>query len=431
MTSNKLPGFYEFLEARDLVEQKYIPYYVQWAAQYLAYAQSHLDVAEGMRVAGFLSQVKQRTVQDWQVQQAQTAVKIYVEQFQKTESAGTVPEKHDAPSGGHFDYSIIIKKMQDAVRLKHYSYSTERSYLDWAGRFFEYVIQVRKKELPGQPLNEADIRDFLTYLAVKRRVASSTQNQAFNALLFLYKETLGLSPQGLQTTVRAKRGPKLPVVLTTEEVQGLLQNMHGEPLLMCKLLYGAGLRLMELARLRVQDIDFGARAIFVRSGKGDKDRSTILPETVIAELQSHLKNIQALHEKDISRGYGEVYLPEGLGRKYTAAAKEWKWQYVFPSKRFSVDPRSHTVRRHHISDKAIQDAVAAAVRKAGIVKHATVHTLRHSFATHLIMNGVNIREVQELLGHKHVETTMIYTHIMRTLSNAPKSPLDSLMKEKV
>lgn len=428
MTAHVLPEFYHFLEARGLVAPKYIPYYVQWAVQYRAYAQSRPDLPEGMRVAGFLELVSQRNVQGWQVQQAEAAVKMYVEQFQASAPADDSPEQKPAQLHGQSDYSIILRKMQEAVRLKHYAYSTERSYLDWAARFFEYVTRVKQKDLSDSPLTEEDIRDFLTHLAVKRRVASSTQNQAFNALLFLYRETLGLHPQGLQTTVRAKRGPKLPVVLTPEEVQRLLQHMDGEALLMGKLLYGAGLRLMELARLRVQDVDFGARAVFVRGGKGDKDRSTILPEAVTADVQRHLQQVQALHEKDIADGHGAVYLPEGLARKYPSAAKEWKWQYVFPSKRLSVDPRSHTVRRHHISDKAIQDAVASAVRKAGIVKHATVHTLRHSFATHLIMNGVNIREVQELLGHKHVETTMIYTHVMRTLSNAPKSPLDSLMQ---
>ncbi|MCK4519335.1 MAG: integron integrase, partial [Candidatus Omnitrophica bacterium] len=192
------------------------------------------------------------------------------------------------------------------------------------------------------------------------------------------------------------------------------------------LLYGSGLRLMELARLRVQDIDFGAMLIFVRSGKGDKDRTTMLPDLIREQLQLHLKEAKLLHEKDLKAGYGDIYLPDALSRKYPNAAKEWNWQYVFPSSKLSIDPRGGKIRRHHISEKVIQRAMGNARKKAGIVKHATVHTLRHSFATHLLMNGINIREIQELLGHKNIETTMIYTHVIRDMSNAPQSPLDKL-----
>lgn len=190
------------------------------------------------------------------------------------------------------------------------------------------------------------------------------------------------------------------------------------------MLYGSGLRLRELARLRVKDVDFDSGLIFVRSGKGDKDRSTILPECIKQKLCSHLEEVKAIHEKDVEAGYGAVYLPDGLERKYPHAAKEWGWQYVFPASKLSVDPRSGKIRRHHISEKSIQNAVRNAVKKAGLVKHATVHTLRHSFATHLLMDGVNIREIQDLLGHKNIETTMVYTHVLRDMSNVPKSPLD-------
>jgi integron integrase len=227
-------------------------------------------------------------------------------------------------------------------------------------------------------------------------------------------------------TVRAKRGKKLPVVLSVDEVRALFSHLSGKGLLIGKLLYGSGLRLMELARLRVKDVDFEANLIFVRSGKGDNDRTTILPASVRSELSVQLERVKALHEKDLAAGYGEVYLPDAIGRKYPKAGKEWGWQYVFPSSRLSVDPRSGKIRRHHLTDKAIQFIIGKAVKKAGIAKHATVHTLRHSFATHLLMNGVNIREVQNLLGHKSVETTMIYTHVMRDMKNAPQSPLDTL-----
>jgi integron integrase len=218
------------------------------------------------------------------------------------------------------------------------------------------------------------------------------------------------------------------VVLWVEEVKALFQQLSGTSLLIAQLLYGSGLRIKELCRLRVLDVDFEGNLIVVRSGKGDKDRSTILSEAVKEPLRLHLPKVKALHDKDLSAGHGEVYLPSSLARKYPNAAKEWKWQYVFPSANLSVDPRSGKVRRHHISEKGIQDAIGKAVKKAGILKHATVHTLRHSFATHLLQSGVNIREIQELLGHKNVETTMIYTHVLRNMSNAPKSPLDSLYR---
>jgi integron integrase len=262
------------------------------------------------------------------------------------------------------------------------------------------------------------------------RPASSTQNQAFNAILFLFRNVLGKEIGDLSNTVRAKRGLKLPVVFSVDEIKSLFAHMSGKSLLIAELLYGSGLRLMELARLRVKDIDFDANTIFVRSGKGDKDRSTVLPEAVKEKLRKHLKEVKALHEHDLTKGYGEVFLPDALSRKYPNMGKEWAWQYVFPSAKLSVDPRSGKIRRHHISDTAIQDSIKNALSKAGIPKHASVHTLRHSFATHLLQSGVNIREVQSLLGHKSIETTMIYTHVLRNMSNAPQSPLDALYLSK-
>jgi integron integrase len=257
-------------------------------------------------------------------------------------------------------------------------------------------------------------------------VSSSTQNQAFNALIFLFREVLKIDLRDLSKTVRAKRGPKVPSVLTQNEVRSLLEQLKDKELLLVHILYGTGMRLMEVARLRVQDIDFDLNSIIVRAGKGDKDRITVMPEAIKNPLREHLNYVKKIHEKDIGKGFGEVYFPDALARKYPNAAKEWGWQYVFPAASLSVDPRAGLVRRHHISPSSIQKIVAEAVRKAGIAKHATVHTLRHSFATHLLMDGVNIREVQELLGHKNVETTMIYTHVLRNMSKAPKSPLDTL-----
>jgi len=315
--------------------------------------------------------------------------------------------------------------MKRLIRMKHYSFSTERTYLDWAKRFFAYMEEAKKGDI-SPVLMRDEVRNFLSHLAIKKRVSASTQNQAFNALLFLFREVLREEFGDMRGTVRAKRGKKLPVVLSVDEVKALFSHLSGKSLLIAKLLYGSGLRLMELARLRVKDIDFEGNLIFVRSGKGDNDRTSVLPGSVRNELRAHLERVKALHEKDLAAGYGKVYLPDAIARKYPKAGKEWGWQYVFPSSRLSVDPRSGEIRRHHITDKAIQFAIGKGVRKASIAKHATVHTLRHSFATHLLMNGVNIREVQDLLGHKSVETTMIYTHVLRDMKNVPQSPLDAL-----
>ncbi|OGP87381.1 MAG: hypothetical protein A2031_02285 [Deltaproteobacteria bacterium RBG_19FT_COMBO_43_11] len=321
----------------------------------------------------------------------------------------------------------MLKETTRLIRLKHYSYSTERTYSQWIKRFLDYSMQTGKKETFAA-LEAADFKNFISHLALKEKVSSSTQNQAFNAILFLFRNVLCKEVGDLASTIRAKRGQKLPVVLSVDEIKKLLTKMYGKNRLMAELLYGSGLRLMELASIRVKDIDFDLNTIFVRSGKGDKDRTTILPLIVKDRLIEHLKTVKELHDNDIAAGRGEVYLPDALGRKYPNAGKLWAWQYVFPSTTLSVDPRSSRIGRHHISDKSIQTAFKSALTDAGIPKHATVHTLRHSFATHLLMNGVNIREVQELLGHKNVETTMIYTHIMRDMAGAPKSPLDALFR---
>ncbi|MCG2712638.1 MAG: integron integrase [Candidatus Omnitrophica bacterium] len=324
-----------------------------------------------------------------------------------------------------------MDKTRQAIRIKHYSYRTERAYLEWINRFFVYLKDVKHKNIKAPELTSDEVRDFLSYLAVKRRVSSSTQNQAFNALLFLFNNVLNIRLTDLDKVVRAKRGLRLPVVLTEDEVKSLFDNVSNGNLLVLQLLYGAGLRLMELARLRVQDIDFNSELIFVRSGKQDKDRPTLLPAFVKDNLKRQLEKVKVLHDNDLAAGHGEVYMPFALERKYLNASRDWRWQYVFPAAKLSVDPRSGKIRRHHISEKSIQNTVKNAVKKAGIAKNATVHTLRHSFATHLLLNGTNIRQVQELLGHNNLETTMIYTHVMRDMSNAPNSPLDTLYKKTV
>ncbi|MFH0771329.1 MAG: integron integrase [Candidatus Omnitrophota bacterium] len=328
--------------------------------------------------------------------------------------------------GAKVDPVSTVKALGKAIRIRHYSYRTERSYIDWVKNFFGYLANVKKKDTRAAGLTSEDVRDYLSFLALRKRVSSSTQNQAFNALLFLFRDILNIELKSIKDSVRAKRGPKLPVVLTREEVLEVFKHVSGKDKLILQLLYGTGMRISELTCLRVKDIDFESGLIFIRSGKGDKDRSAILPEYLKKELRGHLEGVRKLHEKDLAAGYGEVRMPDSLERKYPNAAKEFGWQFAFPSSRLSPDILNGKIRRFYMTPKAIQVAMSKAVKKSGIVKPATVHTLRHSFATHLLIDGVNIRNVQELLGHSHVETTMIYTHVIRDIISVPQSPLDKL-----
>jgi integron integrase len=273
-------------------------------------------------------------------------------------------------------------------------------------------------------MGKQEIEEFLSHLAIKLNVSKSTQNQAFNALLFLYREVLEKDlPAGI-SAYRAKKPERLPTVMTKEETLKVISAMKGIQQLMAKLLYGSGLRLMDCIRLRVKDVDFNMNQIIVRDGKGAKDRITVLPENVKAPLEEHLEYVKRLHEKDLADGYGMVYLPAALSRKYKKADREWIWQYVFPAKTLSKDPRSSILRRHHIHPSSLQRAVKEAVKLARINKKVSCHTLRHSFATHLLQDGYDIRTIQELLGHKDVSTTMIYTHVIKQGGKAVRSPLD-------
>jgi len=295
----------------------------------------------------------------------------------------------------------LLDRLRERIRLKHYSIRTEKAYLDWNRRF----ILFHNKKHP-QNMGAQEVEQFLTYLAVKGRVASSTQNQALSAILFMYNEVLKIELPWLKDVTRAKRSGKIPLVFSKNEIQKLLAKLDGTNWIMAQLLYGAGLRLMECLRLRVKDIDFDLNQITVRDGKGKKDRVTMLPEIVKLHLQQHSEKVKIIHQQDLSEGYGEVYLPFALERKYPRANKEWGWQYVFPSRKRSLDPRSNKIRRHHINEQSLQRTVKRAIRATKLVKPGSCHTLRHSFATHLLEAGYDIRTVQELLGHKDVRTTM-------------------------
>ncbi len=312
------------------------------------------------------------------------------------------------------------ERIRDAARLKHLSFRTEQAYLQWIKRYWIY-----HRKLDLKTLTTSHIREFLTYLAVDQRVSSSTQNQALCSLLFLYKNVLNMELPFIDGIERASRKPKLPVVLTRSEVQKVLNSMKGIHRLLASLLYGTGMRISECLRLRVKDIDFETQIITIRDGKGENNRITMLPLSLTHKLKRHLEKVRFLHEDDLNDGYGEVYLPYALERKYPQAACSWEWQYVFPSARRSVDPRSGKERRHHASQESLQQAVRNAVKKANIAKHAGCHSLRHSFATHLLETGYDIRTIQELLGHKDVSTTMIYTHVVGRAKSV-KSPLDDL-----
>ncbi len=313
----------------------------------------------------------------------------------------------------------LLDQVRAVLRARHYSRRTEETYVDWIRRFVHFHGLRHPRDL-----GRVEVEAFLTHLAVDLNVAASTQNQARAALLFLYREVLAVPMDEPWDVVVAKAPGRLPTVLTKVEVRALLAHLSGVDRLMAELLYGSGLRLMECIRLRVKDVDFAQRQVLVRDGKGAEDRVTMLPMGVIPALQEHLRMVRELHRQDLAAGFGAVYLPYALERKYPDAAREWAWQYVFPADRISLDPRSGIHRRHHRDESALQKAVRSAVRAVGITKHASCHTLRHSFATHLLENGYDIRTVQELLGHKDVKTTMIYTHVLNRGGLGVRSPLD-------
>lgn len=314
----------------------------------------------------------------------------------------------------------LLDRVRWRLRAKHYSIRTEQAYVDWIRRF----ILFHRKRHPDE-MGEKEISDFLSHLAVEKNVAASTQNQAFSALLFLYQQVLARKLDFIDNVQRVSRPPKLPVVFTPSEARAILDQLTDDYRLMAELLYGSGLRLLECLRLRVKDIDFGYGQIVVRDGKGLRDRVTILPESLRRPLQLHLEQMKHQHERDLAAGRGRVYLPFALERKYRNANRSWVWQYVFPADKLSIDPRSGELRRHHILEKNLQNAVRVAIKRARIQKHGSCHTFRHSFATHLLENGYDIRSVQELLGHRDVGTTMIYTHVLNKPGLAIRSPLDA------
>jgi integron integrase len=312
----------------------------------------------------------------------------------------------------------LLDQVRDVLRVKHYSYRTEQTYVHWIRRF----ILFHNKRHPSE-MSTAEVSQFLTHLAVNEQVAAATQNQALCAIVFLYRYVLQQELVGIDA-IRAKPSRYLPTVLTPDEVQAVIGQLYGVHKLLVQLLYGSGLRLSEGLELRVKDVDFAQRQLVIRDTKGNQSRITMLPDRVIEPLQAHLQTVRQLHHQDLDRGDGSVYLPFALERKYPHAERQWIWQYVFPAERLSQDPRRGITRRHHLHETGVQRAVRQAVNRAKVEKRVTCHTFRHSFATHLLQNGYDIRTVQELLGHKDVKTTMIYTHVLNRGGRGVRSPLD-------
>jgi integron integrase len=322
------------------------------------------------------------------------------------------------------NHLALFNAIRKAIRLRHYSIRTEHSYIDWVRRFLRF-----HKSRPAQEMSTPEVEAFLSYLVFHDNVASSTQNQALAALLFLYRDVLGVSLPTPTISLRAKKPIRLPTVLSRTEVLAVFSKLEGIHLLMARILYGGGLRLMECIRLRVKDLDFDQRQIIIRDGKGAHDRLTVFPNSLRAPLEDHLSRTRRIYSEDLATGHGTVLLPFALAEKYPRAQKEWGWQWVFPSDHFSCDPRSGMELRHHVDPNGLQRAVHLAARRCGIPKPVSCHTFRHSFATHLLEDGYDIRTVQELLGHRDVKTTMIYTHVLNRGGLAVLSPMDRLEKQ--
>lgn len=456
-----MQSFPDFLRETAHVHEKRLPHFQWWVRLYTNFAKFQKDT-DGS-VSSFLSSLEPK-YEDWQVAQARQALRLY-SYYQARNSLKTdrptaerthpltpqsaqpkgseikpsssqppsaqshvvrlqpLPAVHPRPAhpAASLTWAAVEDRVIQRMRLMHLSFRTEKSYLSWLARFRSFV-----HEKDCAALTEQDLKDFLSFLAVERKVAGATQKLAFNALLFFYRYVLDLEIGGLSTVVRSKIGRRLPVVLSKEEIRKAFSHLEGTHLLMATIIYGSGMRLQECLSLRVKDVDFSRNCLTIRGGKGNKDRETVLSEKVGERLKRHLETVRALFDKDRMSSVAGVSLPGALDRKYQKAGEEWGWFWVFPSANLCIDPLTREVRRYHVYTTTLQKAFRKAVREAGITKQATIHTLRHSFATHLIEKGYDIRTIQELLGHSDVSTTMIYTHVATRNKLGVASPADSL-----
>jgi integron integrase len=403
-----------FLTRKGSIKSLNIPYYVKWVSDCYRF----LSESESKRLSSdqkkqFLSQMA-KDHEDWQVKQADTALRLYDYFLSMKEM-----EISEGSPAQAKEWASMEEKLHKALRLHQRSLSTEKTYVIWLRGFRRFVGEKSPEHLEGR-----DLQDFLSHLAVEKRIAASTQNQALNAVLFFFRHVLGKNVDQELSAVRAKHRRHLPVVLSQREVQGIFDHLEGTSKLMAQVIYGCGLRLNEALNLRIKDVDFERNTVTIRSGKGDKDRRTVLPESLKDELIQHMGIARSLYDQDRQNNISGVWLPGALEKKYPNAGKEWKWFWLFPAKGISVDPRSHIIRRHHVHPASLQKSFKNATGKTGITKQASVHTLRHSFATHLLENGYDIRTIQELLGHQKLQTTMIYTHVASKNILGVRSPLD-------
>ena len=408
-----LQAFNQFLNIKERIPEKNIPYYVKWVSDcYRYFDKPETQLLTNDQNAKFLNHLAKKH-EDWQVQQADRALKLYGYFLSRSRTSD------EETTTSQSNWQGIEMKLREALKLRHRSYSTEKTYVMWLRQFQGFINGKQPQSLEGK-----DIQDFLSYLAVEKKVSASTQNQALNAVVFLYRHVFDKDIQGEINAVRARQNRRLPVVLTVNEVEKIFSEMSGINKLMARLIYGCGLRLQECLQLRIKDVDFEQSLVIIRSGKGDKDRRTMLPEAVKEELVKHITETRVIYEKDRNAKLNGVQLPGALERKYPNAGKEWGWFWIFPSQTLSMEPRTGVIRRHHVYHDSLQRAFRNAVIKAGITKQASVHTLRHSFATNLLEDGYDIRTIQELLGHRNLQTTMIYTHVATKNIIGVRSPLD-------
>jgi len=414
MPATLVEQFRTYLLSRRVTDEKRTEFYLYWLTRFHAFCKKQpTDPIITEDIERYLKHLS-HSREGWQVKQASEAIQLFLfYKNQKKINHGMTNLEIGA------QWKAVAEEMRKLLRLKHLSIRTEQAYIGWVRKFYKFM-----KGFSPYSLDSSNVKDFLTYLAVEKNVAVSTQNQAFNAILFLFRHVLDKKINDISDTVRAKRKRRLPVVLTKSEIERLFAHMSGVYLLMAKVIYGCGLRLRECLQLRVKDIDFERNAITIRSGKGDKDRETVLPDSLKGNLCEHIKKARTLYEKDRKNNVPGVELPQAFERKSPNAGKEWSWFWIFPSNKFSLDPLTHIVRRHHIFRSNLQEHIKRAAIDANIPKRITVHTLRHSFATHLLENGYDIRTIQDLLGHTDLRTTMIYTHVVNKSKLGVKSPLD-------
>lgn len=410
-----IANFRNYLLAKGYVTNKQVPFFLGWVEQFLQFCNNNMGKsAMTDLVEPFLAELGKSRKQ-WQVDQAKEAIALYCFFHTRKANRKWVPRTQSWCS----EWVSGAEMMQRMLQLKQRSYRTEQAYMGWLRSFCLYV-----KPVTPDGLNDTHIKNFLSYQASERRVAKSTQNQAFNALLFFYRYVLEKEVGSISNVVRSKRGRRLPTVLTQAEAMRLIKALDGETKLMAQLVYGGGLRLNECMRLRVKDLDFEKHTLTIRAAKGDKDRQTLFSKSIAGDLRAQLLSGTALYERDRKDNIAGVSLPGALDKKYPNAPKEWIWFWVFPSSSLSVDPRARIVRRHHRDGSVLQKAIKRAAAKAAITKKVSVHTLRHSFATHLLENGYDIRTIQQLLGHASLQTTMIYTHVAHKNCLGVRSPLD-------